>query len=221
MQSTYQFSSIGPTRANPALAALLRRTGRQITFAAGQVIQQQGDSGGGFWMIESGRVEICRFSADGGVTVFAVLGAGDLFGELAHFAGTSRQVDAVAEEPTMMVRISAAQVDHLLANEPDFARALLASLANQLRLALDQIDRDRTLTAEARITHLLLDLAERDGSELPVTQLSLAERAGVSRVTAGQVLALLEDAGTIRRGYRRITITNWDKLKKRATLSLR
>lgn len=218
MQSTYQLSPIGPTKADPVLAALLRREGRQVAYAAGQVIQQQGDAGGGFWMIESGRVSICRFGADGGVTVFAVLGAGDLFGELAHFAGTARQVDAVAEEQALLVRVGALQVDRLLAREPHFARALLASLSNQLRLALDQIDRDRTLNAEARIARLLLDLAERDGSELPVTQQSLADRAGLSRVTTGQVLTRLEQAGAIRRGYRRIVVANDHSLRACAML---
>lgn len=216
MQSTYQLSPLGPIRADPALAALLRREGRPIAYAAGQMVQQQGDSGDGFWMIETGRVAICRFGADGGVTVFGVLGAGDLFGELAYFAGTARQVDAVAEEPATLVRVGAAQIERLLAQEPAFARALLASLAHQLRLALDQIDRDRSLTAEARIARLLLDLAERDGNALTVTQQSLADRAGVSRVTAGQVLARLEQTGAIRRGYRQITLTNYGVLAAHA-----
>lgn len=217
MQSTYQFSSVGPTRADPALAALLRREGRRISFAAGQVIQQQGDRGEGFWMIESGRVSICRFAADGGITVFAEIGAGDLFGELAHFAGTVRQVDAVAEVPSVLVRVGAGQIDHLLAKEPDFARALLASLAHQLRQALDQIDRDRRLTAEARIARLLLDLAESEGTELAVTQQSLADRAGVSRVTAGQLLAKFEQAGALQRRYRRVVICNLAALEARAS----
>lgn len=213
MQSTYQLSPLGPIRADPALAALLRREGRPIAYAAGQMVQQQGDSGDGFWMIETGRVAICRFGADGGVTVFGVLGAGDLFGELAYFAGTARQVDAVAEEPTVLVRVGAIQIERLLAEEPAFARVLLASLAHQLRLALDLIDRDRSLTAKARIARLLLDLAERDGNAFTVTQQSLADRAGVSRVTAGQVLARLEQVGAIRRGYRRISVANREELE--------
>lgn len=212
MQTTYQFDTIGPTRADPALAALLRRVGRSFSYAAGQVIQQQGDHGGGFWMIESGQIAICRFRRDGGLTVFAVLGSGDLFGELAHFADTPRQVDAVAETPATLIRIGAAQVDQLLDSEPHFARALLASLANQLRRALDQIDRDRRLTAAARIAGLLLDLTGQDGAVLAVTQQALADRAGVSRVTAGQVLAQLEQAGTIRRGYRQIRVTDLAQL---------
>jgi len=213
MQSSYQFSSVVPTRADPALAALLRREGRRIAYAAGQVIQQQGDRSDGFWMIEFGRVAICRFAADGGVTVFGELGAGDLFGELAHFAGTARQVDAVAEKPSVLVRVSARQIDHLLATEPDFAGALLVSLAHQLRQALDQIDRDRRLTADARIARLLLDLAQREGMEIAVTQQSLAGRAGLSRVTAGQVLAKFEQAGAVQRRYRRVVICNLAALK--------
>ena len=79
--------------------------GQRLSFAAGQLIQQQGDVGDGFWMIESGRVAICRFAPDGGVTTFAVLGSGDLFGELAHFAGTARQVDAVADDAAVLVAL--------------------------------------------------------------------------------------------------------------------
>lgn len=213
MQSSYQLSSVGPTRADPMLAALLRRDGRRMTFSAGQVIQQQGDRGDGFWMIESGRVSICRFGADGGVTVFGELGAGDLFGELAHFAGTARQVDAVAETPSVLVMVGARQIDWLIAEEPDFARALLASLAHQLRQAIDQIDRDRTLAADERIARLLLDLAEREGMGITVTQQSLADRAGVSRVTTGHVLAKLERAGAIHRRYRRVVICDLTMLK--------
>lgn len=216
MQTTYQLYSIGPTRANPALAALLRRAGRRITYAAGQVIQQQGDDSDGFWMIETGRVAICRFAVDGRMTVFGVMGSGDLFGELAYFAGTARQVDAVAEEAAVLVRVGAVQVERLLAQEPDFARALLGSLSHQLRLALDQIDRDRSLTAEARIARELLDLAERESSELAVTQQSLADRSAVSRITVGQVLARLEQVGAIRKGYRKIVVVDRTALENSA-----
>lgn len=213
MQSSYQLSSTRSTRADPMLAVLLRREGRRIAYAAGQVIQQQGDRGDGFWMIETGRVSICRFAADGGVTVFGELGAGDLFGELAHFAGMARQADAVAEKPSVLIRVDARQIDHLLATEPDFARALLVSLAHQLCQTLDLIDRDRNLAAEARIARLLLDLAEREGMEIAATQQSLAGRAGLSRVTVGQVLAKFERAGAVQRHYRRVVICNLAALK--------
>lgn len=216
MQRTYQLSEIGPTRVEGELASLLLREGRRRSYAAGQVIQQQGDAGGGFWLVERGAVSVGRFDADGDATVFAVLGPGDLFGELAHFAGVPRQVDAVAESEAVLVRIDAPLVDRLLAQEPDFARWLLKSIANQLRLALDRIDRDRGLSAEARLALLLADMARRDGSELGVTQQALADLLGVSRVTVGQALGRLVEAGLVQVGYRRIVVPDPGRLVSRA-----
>lgn len=208
MQRTYQLSEMPSTRAEGALAALLAREGRRYRFADGAVIQQQGDIGAGFWMIEQGTVSVCRFGEHGSLTVFGLLGAGDLFGELAHFAGLPRQVDAVALGDATLVRIGAALIDRLLEDQPDFARWLLKSLAHQLRVALDRIDRDHNLPAHARLSRALADMVRREGPELDLTQQALADLIGISRVTAGQILADLEKAGTIRRGYRRIVVIN-------------
>ncbi|MFM5922924.1 MAG: Crp/Fnr family transcriptional regulator [Novosphingobium sp.] len=208
MQRTYQLSEIVPTRAEGELAALLAREGRRHRFAAGAIIQQQGDEGRGFWLVETGTVSICRFGPDGTVTIYAILGPGDLFGELAHFAGLTRQVDATAETDAAVVRIDARLIDRLLAEEPDFVRWLLKSLSTQLSAALDRIDRDRNLPALARIARLLSDMALRDGLDLAVTQQSLADVVGVSRITAGKVLGELAQSGLVRLGYRRVTVTD-------------
>ena len=154
MQRTYQLTEIAPTRAQGRLADLLLREGVACHFPVGALIQQKGDAGDGFWLVASGTVSLCRFAADGDVTVFGVLGAGDLFGELAYFAGTRRQVDAVADEASRLVRIGPALIERLLASEPEFARWLLKSLSNQLRAAIDQIDGERQLSAEQGMTFI-------------------------------------------------------------------
>ena len=115
MQRTYQLSDIPATRAEGALAARLCREGVRRRFPAGALIQQQGDRDAGLWLVESGTVSLCRFAPDGAVTVYGVLGAGDLFGELAHFAQVPRQVDAVADGDAVLVRIGPALVDRLCA----------------------------------------------------------------------------------------------------------
>ena len=206
MQRPYQLSGIAPIRVGGELAALLARKGRRQYFTAGSLIQQQGDASDGFWLIEAGAVTICRFDADGGITAFAVLGAGDLFGELAHFAGVPRQVDAVAESDAVLIRIDARLVERLLAEEPEFARWLLRSLASQLRMALDRIDRDRNLSAEARMIRVLVDLAGREREGLALTQQELGELIGTSRITAGQILRRFAKAGLVRLEYRRIVV---------------
>jgi CRP-like cAMP-binding protein len=203
---------MAPTKADADMAALLVRAGRRCHFDADALIQQQGDTTDGFWLIEAGNVSICRFSADGGVTIFAVLGPGDLFGELAHFTGARRQVDVVAETDVSMAHIDTAAINALLDAEPAFARWLLKSLAHQLRTALDRIDGDRTLSAEDRVKRLLKDMVARDGPELHTTQEALANVVGVSRVTMGGILNRLSRAGLIRLGYRQIYVANADAL---------
>jgi CRP-like cAMP-binding protein len=203
---------MAPTKADADMAALLARSGRRYWFDASAVIQQQGDRTDGFWLIESGNVSVCRFGAEGGVTIFAVLGPGDLFGELAHFTGVRRQVDVVAEADASLIRVDTPAINALLDSEPAFARWLLKSLAHQLRTALDRIDGDRTLSAEGRVRRLLKDMATRDGPELLTTQEALANHVGVSRVTIGAILNRLSRSGLIRIGYRKIYVVNADAL---------
>lgn len=206
MQRTYQLSDIVPTRAEGALADLLFREGVLCRFPAGSLIQQKGDKGDGFWLVRSGTVSLCRFAADGDVTIFGVLGSGDLFGELAYFAGVKRQVDVVAADDATLVRINGALIERLLASEPEFARWLLKSLSNQLRAVIDQIDGERQLSAEQRLIRLLVDMARREGPELAISQQRLGELIGVSRITSGQVLRRLARERLIGLHYGRITI---------------
>jgi CRP-like cAMP-binding protein len=219
MQRTYQLSDIAPTRAEGEMAALLRREGRRLHFAAHAFVQQQGDAPDGFWLVESGSVSVCRFGIDGGVTIFAVLGPGDLFGELAHFTRVARQVDVVAETPATMVRVDGAAIDRLLAQQPDFARLLLRSLGNQLRVAIDRIEGNRHLSAEARVARILVDLVRRGGPELLTTHDELGNLVGLSRVSIGQILARFAAAGLVALGYRRILVTDVAALARRASVS--
>lgn len=212
MQRTYQLSEITPTRAEGRLAELLQREGKLCHFSADALVQQMGDEGGGFWLVKSGTVSLCRFSVDGNATIFGVLGAGDLFGELAYFAGVRRQVAAIANEVSELVHINSALIERLLVSEPKFARWLLKSLSNQLRSAIDQIDGERQFSAKERMIRLLVDMSRREGSDLSISQQNLGELIGVSRVTSGHILRRLSQEGLISLKYGRITVCDPAKL---------
>lgn len=208
MQRTFHFNHALRTALSPGLVQRVSHIGQKRHFAEGAWIQQQGDEGNGFWLILSGRVAVCRHGAEGEQTIFAVLGAGDLLGELAYFAGVERQVDAIAQEQSVLVWIGDAASRRLLSSEPDFATSLLASLANQLRTALDRIDIARHGKAETRLAAALIDMAgERDG-RVVCTQQELSDFIGVSRVRTGALLARFEQQGMIVRGYGWIGISD-------------
>lgn len=195
------------------LAGRLTSEGQKRHFASGALFQQQGDDGNGIWLIETGQVKVCRFGSNGELTVFAVLGPGDLFGELSYFAGTSRQTDALADGAVGAIWIGASLIKKLLGSDPDLSFFLLQSMANQLGAALDRLDDQRNLAAKPRLARALANLAGGDGEKVRCTQQELSDLIGISRVTTGQILAQFEGAGLIERGYGWINIPNPDLLK--------
>ncbi len=198
------------------MRALLTRVGRLQRFTDGAIIQQRGEQSTGLWMIVEGRVIARRYAVNGTTIVYAVLGTGDLFGEVACFTGEPRQVDAEADGDAVLIWIDRARVDRLIDEEPAFARWLLQSLAHQVRNALDRIDDDLTLPADTRIARLLVSMTRHDGTILHVTQQELADFVRTSRVTAGQALGRLAKAGLIALSYRRIVVTDEAGLAVRA-----
>jgi CRP-like cAMP-binding protein len=174
-------------------------------FADGQFIQHQGDPSDAFWAVISGHVSIGRYAENGELTLFGVIGPGDLFGELAFFTGTPRQVDAFASGDAALVAIDRPLLRTLIAADVGWAELLLRSLSRQLAGTLDIIDAERQMSTPQRVLRQLQVMAGED-MIVTATQQQLADLMGVSRVTMGAVLGQLEHGGHIKRGYGRIDV---------------
>lgn len=214
MQRTYQSSLLSRTSLDDRHRAILAERGSGRSFNKGTIIQQRGSDSAGFWLIETGEVTLCRYDGEGGVTVYGVLGPGDLFGELAYFAGIPRQVDAIAESDVRMVFIGRSLCDELLAGDPGFAKYLLGSLAGQLRAALDQVEAGRLLKPRDRLLRLLADQAALGHLEITCTQQELADHVGVSRVTIGTLIADLKRQGLVTQSYRTLQLNDPGRLAR-------
>jgi CRP-like cAMP-binding protein len=162
--------------------------------------------------VVEGHVLVGRYAEDGGFTAFAVLGPGDLFGELAFFTGVPRQADALASGPARLVAIDRPLLRRLMAADVGWAELLLRSLGRQLAGALDIIDAERRLGSADRLLRLLRMMAvdadaEADGgTSVHATQQQLADLLGVSRVTLGAALRDLTARGLVETGYGRIRL---------------
>lgn len=216
MQRTYHFATQDATHAPDDIVATLIAAGRKQRFSSGEQVIHRGDPARGFWLIASGNVLACRFGADGGRTLFAVLGQGDLIGELACLTGLPQQVNALVEGDSELIWIDVTVLDRLLKSEPDFTRWLLGALANKLRVALDWVEGSQSLSAEARIARILAEIAANEGSEIRMTHQDLADLVGTSRVTVGQVLSRLSREGLLKSGYGRLTVSDPAALASRA-----
>ena len=208
MQRSYHFDLAERTRLSPAERERLIAMAPARRFADGQFVQQQGDAGDAFWAVVEGHVLVGRYAEDGGFTAFAVLGPGDLFGELAFFTGVPRQADALASGPARLVAIDRPLLRQLMAADVGWAELLLRSLGRQLAGALDIIDAERRLSSADRLLRLLGMMAADggDGATVHATQQQLADLLGVSRVTLGAALRELTARGLVETGYGRIRL---------------
>lgn len=203
MQRSYHFPLAERTRLSPVECDRLLAMARARPFADGQFVQQQGTPGDSFWAVVEGHVLVGRYAEDGGFTAFAVLGPGDLFGELAFFTGMPRQVDALANGPARLVAIDRALLRRLMSADVGWAELLLRSLGRQLAGTLDIIDAERRLGSADRLERLLRTMAAEasDGVSVQATQQQLADLLGVSRVTLGAALRELVSRGLVETGY--------------------
>ena len=202
----------------------LRAMMSQTTLRRGETLFNEGDPGDRFYVLLSGKIKLGHASADGRENLLAVLGPGELVGELTLFDPGPRSTTATAVAPTDLLTLEHAQLMTFIETHPQLAKDMLRALAQRLR---------RTNTALAdlvfsdvpgRVAKALLDLADRFGSTtedgVPVphdlTQEELAQLVGASRETVNKSLAEFVSRGWIRLEGRAVTLLDVDRLRRRA-----
>ena len=161
-------------------------------------------------------MQIGRYSEDGRLTLFALLGPGESFGEQAFLGEFPRMVDAIAGADCALIGIGEAELQRLINEDPSAARILLKTMAHMVQQAFDLVEASRNLPTTDRLAQALIRLCgdQSENVVVPVTQQELADLVGVSRVSLGKALATLEDADLVRRGYGGITIPATERLSQ-------
>ncbi len=105
---------------------------KQRQFSAGETIFSEGDSSREAYLIHSGRVEILKNSPRGQLCL-AVVGAGDVIGEMGLLEELPRSATARAVDPVLTSAIGADEFLRLLLDDPEEALGLLRALFERLR----------------------------------------------------------------------------------------
>ena len=153
------------------------------------------------YIVKVGTIKISRLNDEGKEVILALLGTGEIFGELAALDGEARSANALAQENCKVYAISRNDFIHLLKGNFKITFGLLGELAKRMRKSDQQIEALSLSDAEHRIGVSILNLAEDLGvirkgqvtiSNLPYQQ-DIANMAGTSRETVSRVFKLLED----------------------------
>jgi CRP-like cAMP-binding protein len=103
-------------------------------FSAGQTIFSEGDQSDAAYVIRAGRVEILKDTPAGQMPL-AMLGEGDVFGEMGLLEDRPRSASACATEAVVADAVSRSEFLRLLLHEPREALGLLRALFERLRTA--------------------------------------------------------------------------------------
>ena len=171
--------------------------------APDQVVVMEQDWGESVFLMCSGLAKVRTFTADGDEVVISVLGAGDVFGEMAALDGAPRSADVVALTPLQLVKMRAATFSRLLEAQSSFSLALAQLMATRLR-NLNQRFALQTGDATARMLDSLAYLAGKSSPDSdpmaeipPMAQKEIALIAGLARETASRTLSKLRARGTV------------------------
>ncbi len=112
-----------------AIAAIMD----EMPFKAGQVIFSAEETGGTFFIVQAGQVELSITDDDGEKLVLEILESGDFFGEMSLLDGGTRSATATAIQRTETLVLDRREFLDLLMQRPHMAQDVLVSQAKRIR----------------------------------------------------------------------------------------
>ena len=197
---------------------------RESAHQADQVIVMEQDWGESLFLLCDGLAKVRTYTADGDEVVMSLLGAGEVFGEMAALDGEARSADVVALTPLRLVKLRVPPFAALLEKEASFALALARLEAARLR-DLNRRFALQTADATTRLLDALAYLARKSSAKNdpqslipPLAQLEIALIAGLARETASRTLSKLRTRGTVGEENGRLRLADLKPLEKRGLL---
>ena len=115
-----------------AFAALTEEL-TEVDLSRGATLFHEGDPGDQLYFIVSGKIKLGRTAPDGRESLVAVMGPGELFGEMALFDPSPRSTSATAVSETRLAGLKHENLKKVIERSPDVSAQLLQALARRLR----------------------------------------------------------------------------------------
>ncbi|MCW2769365.1 MAG: Crp/Fnr family transcriptional regulator, partial [Aeromicrobium sp.] len=206
------------------VAGALEASMASASLRRGEILFSEGDDGNQLYVVTEGKIKLGRTSPDGRENLLAILGPGQMFGELSFFDPGPRSATATAVTDVELKSLGHEALSPVLNAHPDVAHALLNQLAGRLRRTNEVVGDLVFSDVPGRVAKALLDLASRFGRRADdgihvnhdLTQEELAQLVGASRETVNKALADFASRGWLRLEPRSVVILDLERLQRRA-----
>jgi CRP/FNR family cyclic AMP-dependent transcriptional regulator len=220
LSTTPLFAGVAPADLEPLLADVrLRR------FATDSYVFRDGDPGDHLHLVARGEVKISRTTEAGGEVVFAVLGAGDVFGEIAVLQENAvRSADAQALVDTECFVLHRQALVAFLVAHPAVMWRVVTVLSDYIRRKDEAFSDLAFNDIPGRVARKLLELSAARGGRVddetqvtvPLSQRTLAGLVGASRENVNRALSRFAVLGVIKLERGRVTVLRPEELRRRS-----
>ena len=195
-----------------------------LRLSKGEVLFREGETEDRLYVVVAGKIKLGRSGSAGRENLLAVLGPGQMFGELSVFDPGPRSTTATAVTAAEVRTLEHDELMGWIEGHPEVARSLLGQLAGRLRRANDVVADLVFSDVPGRVAKQLLELARRFGDRKDdgvhvhhdLTQEELAQLVGASRETVNKALADFAARGWIRLEPRSVTLLDVERVERRA-----
>ena len=181
----------------PKLAQDLFGQARAVALAPQQTLFTAGDPGDGFYVLDEGLLKVNVISVAGSERILAILGPGDLLGELSVIDGAPRSASVTAIRASKLRFVSRTVFEAVAERQPELYRYVTMLLSRRLRAIDDVLTATSFLPLKGRTARALLSLAEAFGQDVgggrilirqKVSQSDIAAMAGIARENVSRIL---------------------------------
>jgi CRP/FNR family transcriptional regulator, dissimilatory nitrate respiration regulator len=178
----------------------------------GDYLFREGDPSQGFFIVQTGAINVHRLSATGKEQIIHVFRAGESFAEATLATEIGYPADALALESSQVLLVQKVDFTALLRRQPELALRMLGSMSQHLRVLVGLLE-DLTLKdVETRLANWLVKRCPQPPNdqpcviELPMTKRVLASELGTISETFSRTLAKLREQHLIKVKGKTITV---------------
>ncbi|MFT3870494.1 MAG: Crp/Fnr family transcriptional regulator [Nibricoccus sp.] len=207
------FSGVPPTDLE-----IIAGFSKLVRIGKGEYLFREGDAALGFYVVQTGAINVHRVSAAGKEQIIHVFRTGETFAEAALAMATGYPADARAVENSSVILVPKKEFVELLRRRPELSLRMLASMSTHLRVLVGLLEDLQSKDVETRLANWLLHRSS--GEKIPevvklqTTKRVLAAEMGTTSETLSRTFAKFREAGWISVKGREITLLSREGIQR-------
>lgn len=209
------FECLGPDDLDRVL-----QNARSARYTTNSCVFRQEEQAGSFFLLLAGHIRVVKTTPHGNQIIVRYINQGEFFGVAVAMGRITFPANAVAVDECIVLSWPNADWTEFRKRYPSFCDAVYQTIGSRLHETQQRVMEMTVEHVEQRIAGALLKLVNQagrkteDGTEIdfPITLQDIAEMAGTTLHTVSRLLSNWEADGLVRRGRRKVIVTDSHQL---------